>query len=146
MYARAGGFVCVMLYVVFLSSICCYFHYKAGNPLISTNSCFCRADELTRRKMMSAATSATSPGTRPWNGGGGGGGGVAPRGCASPTRKISPPNYTMKNAADETDPGQLLNEWLGELDNLQKVLHKYTIYIIACSVFEKEQPLLLCTV
>ena len=27
----------------------------------------------------------------------------------------------MKNAADETDPGQLLNEWLGELDNLQKV-------------------------
>ena len=70
--------------------------------------------------MMSAAASASNPPKQSWNGGGGGGGG-----CTSPTRKISPPNYTMKNAADETDPGQLLNEWLGELDNLQKVLHKY---------------------
>ena len=33
----------------------------------------------------------------------------------------------MKNAADETDPGQLLNEWLGELDNLQKVRTEHSI-------------------
>ena len=32
-------------------------------------------------------------------------------------RKISPP--TAKS--EDPDPGQLLNEWLGELDNLQKV-------------------------
>merc|ERR1740129_1290762 len=96
------------------------------------------ADELTRRKMMPAA-SASNPAPGPqhgWNGGGGGGlnggsGGLngtistsgTRGGTSSPARKISPPNYTMKNAADETDPGQLLNEWLGELDNLQKGLH-----------------------
>ena len=38
-------------------------------------------------------------------------------GTTSPSRKVTPPNF------DETDPGQLLNEWLGELDNLQKGLH-----------------------
>ena len=84
--------------------------------------------------MMSAA-SASNPVPGPqhgWNGGGGlngGSGGLngtistsgTRGGTSSPARKISPPNYTMKNAADETDPGQLLNEWLGELDNLQKV-------------------------
>ena len=94
--------------------------------------------------MMSAA-SASNPVPGPqhgWNGGGSGGlnggsgglnggsGGLngtistsgTRGGTSSPARKISPPNYTMKNAADETDPGQLLNEWLGELDNLQKVV------------------------
>ena len=88
--------------------------------------------------MMSAA-SASNPVPGPqhgWNGGSGGGGlngggsgglngtistSGTRGGTSSPARKISPPNYTMKNAADETDPGQLLNEWLGELDNLQKV-------------------------
>lgn len=48
------------------------------------------------------------------------------QGYSSPSRKISPPgNYALKNSsnhsAEEPDPGQLLNEWLGELDNLQKV-------------------------
>ena len=43
------------------------------------------------------------------------------------SRKISPPNYAMKSngglehSTQEPDPGQLLNEWLGELDNLQRV-------------------------
>ena len=37
----------------------------------------------------------------------------------SSPRKISPPQYNMKT--EDPDPGQLLNEWLGELDNLQKV-------------------------
>ena len=94
--------------------------------------------------MMSAA-SASNPVPGPqhgWNGGSGGSGGLnggsgglngtistsgTRGGTSSPARKISPPNYTMKNAADETDPGQLLNEWLGELDNLQKVRTKHSI-------------------
>lgn len=43
-------------------------------------------------------------------------------------RKLSPQSYNLKNSdsptvAEEPDPGQLLNEWLGELDNLQKVGH-----------------------
>ena len=58
--------------------------------------CFYRADELTRRKMMQ--NSGKFP---------------------SSPRKISPPQYNMKT--EDPDPGQLLNEWLGELDNLQKV-------------------------
>ena len=93
--------------------------------------------------MMSAA-SASNPVPGPqhgWNGGSGGGGlnggsgglngtistSGTRGGTSSPARKISPPNYTMKNAADETDPGQLLNEWLGELDNLQKVRTEHSI-------------------
>lgn len=45
-------------------------------------------------------------------------------------RKISPPNYGLKNSnavqnGEEPDPGQLLNEWLGELDNLQKVIYAF---------------------
>ena len=57
----------------------------------------CRADELTRRKMMSSS-SKSSP------------------------RKISPSlKQTSAVATPDPDPGQLLNEWLGELDNLQKV-------------------------
>ena len=40
----------------------------------------------------------------------------------SSPRKISPSQFNMKqNSVEEPDPGQLLNEWLGELDNLQKV-------------------------
>ena len=41
----------------------------------------------------------------------------------SSPRKISPSQFNMKqnSAIEEPDPGQLLNEWLGELDNLQKV-------------------------
>ena len=100
--------------------------------------------------MMSAA-SASNPVPGPQHGWNGGSGGVGLNGgsgglnggsgglngtistsgtrggTSSPARKISPPNYTMKNAADETDPGQLLNEWLGELDNLQKVRTKHSI-------------------
>ena len=41
----------------------------------------------------------------------------------SSPRKISPSQFNMKqNSVEEPDPGQLLNEWLGELDNLQKVI------------------------
>ena len=39
----------------------------------------------------------------------------------SSPRKISPPQFNMKQTTEDPDPGQLLNEWLGELDNLQKV-------------------------
>ena len=65
---------------------------------------FYRADELTRRKMMQ--NSGKYPPSSP--------------------RKISPStqfNMKMQNSTvgEEPDPGQLLNEWLGELDNLQKV-------------------------
>ena len=55
-------------------------------------------------------------------------------GTPSGQRKISPPNFGFKNSphggavvtdaqgqSADPDPGQLLNEWLGELDNLQKV-------------------------
>merc|ERR1719266_1397317 len=43
-------------------------------------------------------------------------------------RKMSPSQFNMKqnSAIEEPDPGQLLNEWLGELDNLQKGLHTST--------------------
>ena len=40
----------------------------------------------------------------------------------SSPRKISPSlKQTSAVATPDPDPGQLLNEWLGELDNLQKV-------------------------
>ena len=53
---------------------------------------------------------------------------------ATAPRKISP-NFganggvNMKHCAAEPDPGQLLNEWLGELDNLQKVKIDYLLYV-----------------
>jgi hypothetical protein len=49
---------------------------------------------------------------------------------SSPSRKLSPPSPAMMSRNmtssklspnEDPDPGQLLNEWLGELDNLQKV-------------------------
>ena len=43
----------------------------------------------------------------------------------SSPRKISPSlKQTSTVATTDPDPGQLLNEWLGELDNLQKVSQK----------------------
>ena len=80
---------------------------------------FYRADELTRRKMMQ------NSGKYP-----------------SSPRKISPPQFNMKqNSVEEPDPGQLLNEWLGELDNLQKVISdqkKHLILVFAQVRVEKQ--------
>ena len=134
--------------VIFLASICSQFHYKVYvQPTHFGQFSFCRADELTRRKMMSAASASNSvPGPQHgWNGLNGGSGGLngtistsgTKGGTSSPARKISPPNYTMKNAADETDPGQLLNEWLGELDNLQKVPTKHSIVFFFSILFSQ---------
>lgn len=90
---------------IFFQSIFSCIYFKASFLFFF----FCRADELTRRKMMSAKQQQQPQ-----------------PGYSSPSRKISPPNYPLKNssnhsAVEEPDPGQLLNEWLGELDNLQKV-------------------------
>ena len=50
----------------------------------------------------------------------------------SSPRKISPSlKQTSTVATTDPDPGQLLNEWLGELDNLQKVSQKILNFLKA---------------
>ena len=97
----------VHTYTPFLSSsyTCCKLIYQTILGIMTQiktifSLFFYRADELTRRKMMQ------NSGKYP-----------------SSPRKISPSQFNMKqnSAIEEPDPGQLLNEWLGELDNLQKV-------------------------
>ena len=50
----------------------------------------------------------------------------------SSPRKISPSlKQTSAVTTTDPDPGQLLNEWLGELDNLQKVSQKILNFLKA---------------